>query len=287
MPPKRKLDNIAISQNVHESRHFQVYGNNPKPSKKRRLQEPTSYIKKPSPSSINAIKKKLRDVNRRLSRSETISAEIRVEYERARDAYHLELNAITAEKLRQRMIKKYHMVRFFERQKASRILKRIRKLMLTENSTDEEHSLEAKLHEAEVDLNYTLYHPLSETYISLYPRNKPSEEESKSNLDTTKKKPPVWYEIEKAMINGSLEKIRNRTPAIQVSLSKAPNKSKTKKTSQGHAENYTGLNHQKKSKPIEVKTENKTALASKPYKSHNTQHVPDDKNGDSDGDFFE
>ncbi|POS87097.1 hypothetical protein EPUL_001310 [Erysiphe pulchra] len=295
MPSKRKLDNIGISQNVHESRHFQVYGNNPKPTKKRRMQEPTSYKGKSSPSSINAIKKKLRDVNRRLSRSDTISAEMRIEFERARDAYHLELNAIIAEKLRQRMIKKYHMpetnthtLTLTERQKANRALKRIRKLMLTENSNDEEQSLEAKLHEAEVDLNYTLFHPLSETYISLYPRNKPSEEKSKSNLNTMKKKPPIWNEIEKAMVNGSLENIRNRMPTKQVSLSKALDKSKKYKPSQGYTESHSGLNHHHmQSKQIELKTESKPVLASKPYEYHNIQHFSDDKNGDSDGDFFE
>lgn len=160
--------------------------------------------------------------------------------------------------------------------------------MLTENSTDGKLSLEAKLHEAEVDLNYTLYHPLSETYISLYPRDKPSEEEGEGNLSIIKKKPPIWYEIENAMVNGSLEKIRNRMSVKQFPLSKAPDKRKSSKPYKEHTENCVGLNyHQKQSKQIEIKTRSKPAHLSKSDESLNIQYVTDDKNEESDGDFFE
>ncbi|KAI6246097.1 rRNA-processing protein efg1 [Erysiphe necator] len=287
MYSKGKHDFDANSQNVHESRHFQVYGKNLKLNKKRRSQEQNSHIIKSS-SSINAIKKKLRDVNRRLGRPETISAEMQVEFERARDAYQLELNAAIAEKTRQRMIKKYHMVRFFERQKASRMIKRIRKHMLAANSIDEVHSLEKQLHGAEVDLNYTLYHPLSETYISLYPRNKSSAEECNSNQDIFKKKPPIWYEIEKAMVNGSLEEIRHRMSAKQVLFSKSNFESSSHTSKQGNTGNSAGLDHDKnKSKYRKVRIESALSTASKSHESFNIEHASDDKDNDSDGDFFE
>jgi hypothetical protein len=63
--------------------------------------------------SVNAIKKRIRDIKRRLKRSQNLPATIRVEDERALAAYKQELAAAGEEKIRQKMIKKYHMVRFF------------------------------------------------------------------------------------------------------------------------------------------------------------------------------
>lgn len=64
-------------------------------------------------SSVNAIKKRIRDVTRKLERTDYSSAEKKLEDERALAAYQQEHADAEAEKIRQRMIKKYHMVRFF------------------------------------------------------------------------------------------------------------------------------------------------------------------------------
>ena len=113
MGPKRKHQDPEPQEAVHASRQFQVYGNNPKPVKKPRRTEPPIYKKQAHASSVNAIKKRMRDVTRKLERSEDLPANVRIEDERALGAYQQELAAAEAEKIRQKMIKRYHMVRFF------------------------------------------------------------------------------------------------------------------------------------------------------------------------------
>lgn len=113
MAPKRKHQDSEPQASVHASRQFQVYGNNPKPAKKPRRTELPVYKKQAHASSVNAIKKRIRDVTRKLERSEDLPANVRIEDERALAAYQQELVAAEAEKIRQKMIKRYHMVRFF------------------------------------------------------------------------------------------------------------------------------------------------------------------------------
>lgn len=112
MSTKRKYQE-EDPQSVHESRQFQVFGNAPKPAKKPRRFEPRVQRKQAHASSVNAIKKRIRDVTRKLERTEDLPANVRVEDERALAAFQQELGSAEAEKTRQKMIKKYHMVRFF------------------------------------------------------------------------------------------------------------------------------------------------------------------------------
>ncbi|KAA8567568.1 hypothetical protein EYC84_008043 [Monilinia fructicola] len=166
MAPKRKLSDSDAPEVVHPSRQVQVYGDEPKPAKKRKS-EPAFNKKQGTGSSCQCA-------FRGRTGSCCISAGIA---------------SAEAEKIRQKMIKKYHMVRFFERQKATRQLKKLRKRLLETQSTDEVEQLKEEMHILEVDLNYTQYHPLSETYISLYPP-KGSEEDGEAKINKTK--PPMW-----------------------------------------------------------------------------------------------
>lgn len=102
----------SAMEGVHPSRQGQVYGD-AKPLKKRRGMELPAHKKQAHSSSVNAIKKRIRDIKRRLERSRNLPATIRVEDERALAVYEQELATAAEEKARQRIIKKYHMVRFF------------------------------------------------------------------------------------------------------------------------------------------------------------------------------
>lgn len=113
MAPKRKHEESEPQSVVHESRQFQVPGSIPKPTKKPLRFEPPAPRVQVHASSVNAIKKRIRDVSRRLERSDSLPANVRVEDERALAGYEQELAAAEAEKIRQKMIAKYHMVRFF------------------------------------------------------------------------------------------------------------------------------------------------------------------------------
>jgi hypothetical protein len=112
MSTKRKHEESESQGNVHASRQFLVPGSKPAKKKPRRFEPPQPKVQAHA-SSVNAIKKRIRDVRRRLELADDLPANVRDEDERALAAYEEELAAADAEKTRQKMIKKYHMVRFF------------------------------------------------------------------------------------------------------------------------------------------------------------------------------
>jgi hypothetical protein len=113
MSTKRKHQEFEPQGTVHASRQFQVPGSKPAKKKPRRFEPPQEPRVQAHASSVNAIKKRIRDVRRRLERADDLPANVRHDDERALAAYEQELAAADAEKTRQKMIKKYHMVRFF------------------------------------------------------------------------------------------------------------------------------------------------------------------------------
>ena len=140
---------------------------------------------------------------------------IKIEKERELASLLFDQRKDKVAKERRQMISRYHMVRFFERKKAERKLKKLRKELeaLTIDISDEDedpvtgqdgqNSMEVKLNrnskrqlkkldkqirEAAVDLNYTLYSPLTEKYISIFPsersaKNKEMEPSSMNDSD--------------------------------------------------------------------------------------------------------
>ncbi len=318
MPSKRKHGDTDLGEVVHPSRQAQVPGALPKPAKKPRRFEPPTYKKQQHASSVNAIKKRIRDVSRKLERSEDLPANIRIEDERALAAFRQELEEAEGQKLRNKMIKKYHMVRFFgrisvhvshirakpsiERQKATRQLKKLRKRILEAESTDEVERLKEQLHIAEVDLTYTQYHPLCETYVSLYPPKSSEDEEDEETIGAVAKpKPVMWAEVEKCMETGMLNKLKNRMPSIKANTSKPLEKKKKTQSKiplpkPAPAIDTTGLNRRERRKKergaYEGKQKNKSlgfeknkAFGAEQAAKSYTNNADDDD--DSDGGFFE
>lgn len=113
MSTKRKHQETESKGTVHAERQFQVPGSKPAKKKPRRFEPPQEPRVQAHASSVNAIKKRIRDVRRRLERADDLPANVRHEDERALAAYEQQLAEADAEKTRQKMIKKYHMVRFF------------------------------------------------------------------------------------------------------------------------------------------------------------------------------
>ncbi|KAK2767447.1 18S rRNA maturation protein [Arachnomyces sp. PD_36] len=134
--------------------------------------------------SINELKTKIRDVKRLLRHGESeggLPADQRIEKERALMGYQRDLEEVEARKKRSEMISKYHFVRFLERKRATQALNRalhhldsLTTHLPPDTSPPSDATLSAAhsaVHTARVSLNYTIYHPLSEKYISLYPNN--------------------------------------------------------------------------------------------------------------------
>ncbi|KAL8726363.1 MAG: hypothetical protein Q9166_006770 [cf. Caloplaca sp. 2 TL-2023] len=163
--------------------------------------------------SINAIKSNIRNVSRVLDHAQSLPLDIRIEKERALAGYKQDLEKAQREKERQRMIKKYHMVRFFERQKATRTLKKLRsRLPSVQRNTPEHEKLEIEIQIAEVDLNYALYHPLTEKYIGIFPRQETTtaqEETGHGPAQRRQNRPAMWAVVESCMENGTLQALRD------------------------------------------------------------------------------
>ncbi|MCJ1417008.1 18S rRNA maturation protein [Xylographa parallela] len=231
--------------NVHPSRKPNISGH----ANKRHRSNPYDNGVHPSHQSANTLKSKIRDLSRLLDHSKDLPADVRIEKERALTGYRADLEGAQNEKRKADMIKRYHMVRFFERQKASRALKKLTKqLDATASETSEHRMLQTAVHEAEVDLNYTMYYPLAEKYQSLYPRAElqgPSDEGKTSRIGGRAKrkvggeKPPLWPLIERAMTESTLEALRDGKGDRVVSVNTKPQLSIQRKAVEGLEAKHT------------------------------------------------
>ena len=248
--------------NVHPSRKPNISGH----ANKRHKSNPYDNGVHPSHQSANTLKSKIRDLSRLLDHSKDLPADVRIEKERALTGYRADLKGAQNEKRKADMIKRYHMVRFFgtysiwtcgilitnkrlERQKASRALKKLTKqLDATASETSEHRMLQTAVHEAEVDLNYTMYYPLAEKYQSLYPRAElqgPPDEGKTSRIGGRAKrkvggeKPPLWPLIERAMTESTLEALRDGKGDRVVSVNTKPQLSIQRKAVEGLEAKHT------------------------------------------------
>ncbi|KIW73138.1 hypothetical protein PV04_01279 [Phialophora macrospora] len=134
-------------------------------------------------------------------------------------------------------LQRYHFIRFIERQKSERNLK---KLVRERDSCSDDiarRELEKQIHITEVDLNYAKYAPLGDKYISLFPNdhtdnkdkkkrgkfqmnrldfavlNDEQRKELRSQYDQAANvvrsaegdKPPLWYQVEELMAQGEAQ----------------------------------------------------------------------------------
>lgn len=190
-------------------------------------------------------------------------------------------------------------------------MKRLRKQLLEAESEDQVESLKSQIHVAEVDLNYTQFCPLGETYISLYPR-KPQTEEDEEDGDEEDKieldppsKPPMWEDVERRMEEGTLDELRNRVAPITSTTPRPPIRrpafEKPKSTPAPAPTvpeiDTTGMNRRQRRKLLrakepKIKTKSKSAGfeknqafgAAQAASSYAQDNVDDDG---SDGGFFE
>ncbi|KAJ9309932.1 hypothetical protein DTO217A2_570 [Paecilomyces variotii] len=220
------------------------------PAKKSHLSKSHGVAKKGAPTprkdrvvlSVNELKRRIRDVKRLLDRVD-LPPEGRITQERALIGYQRDLESEMAKRKRSEMIKKYHFVRFLERKTATKELKKLqrreREISESDSPTKKEDLklLASRIHTARVNLNYTIYSPLTEKYISLYPdkkkknKDRDSGNDANSDSDSQKgdkrsksesqqpqeytiqtndsgEKPPLWYVVEKCMADGTLDLLR-------------------------------------------------------------------------------
>ncbi|KAL2130407.1 hypothetical protein VTI74DRAFT_6516 [Chaetomium olivicolor] len=248
--------------------------------------------------SLNAIKKRARAIERLLARDNLkLPANKQNELERELAAHKQRIEDAHHKKERSKMIQKYHMVRFFERKKALRFAKQLEKKVAQATDPEELAQLKADLHIAQVDIDYAIYYPFMEPYVSLYAGvasggkdvkdEKGEEEKNAAARYLHTPRPPMWSVIEKTREEGkaALERLQNRRPP-KASASDAPEQP---------AENdVTSKKPSTKEKKGPQQQERKAPAKSKPGRRDEApvRHYNDESDSDSDSDsdgggFFE
>lgn len=95
-------------------------------------------------------------------------------------------------------------------------MKQAQKVLLKLTPDNAEYqSVLGDIHNAEVDLNYTMYHPLDEKYHSLYPPKVGDAAEDDGRVSTERLKggeasrPAIWAVVEQCMRAGTLVALRD------------------------------------------------------------------------------
>ncbi|EEP77152.1 predicted protein [Uncinocarpus reesii 1704] len=304
-PRKRRRDSLSAAD--------------PKRIKRQQLDPSQPSHHRDAGPSINELKTRIRNIKRLLAkRTDDLPADVRVAKERELAECHRDLERAEERKNRSKMIQKYHFVRFLERKRA---LKELRKLCAQRSKLDKDTNLDPsskaaaleKLNKsikiAETDLNYTLFSPLTEKYISLYPTGRrqqqqgqqeepPEPEESNIIRTTTGEKPPLWYTVQQSQADGTLEQLRDGKLGIGLSGEKK-DPGEREVASRNTALNLVVHRKQKKlvpdsqieggvdgqKRPTKVSTRSKGAQGKKGKKL--VTREGDEEESGSDGGFFE
>ncbi|KAK7717534.1 hypothetical protein SLS64_003027 [Diaporthe eres] len=183
--------------------------------------------------SLHEIKRRARNIERRFAKGDDLPADVKQKLDRELVQCKAQIDEITHKKRRHDMISKYHRVRFFERKKAERLRKKLKKQADEATDPEEKASIEADLHIADVDYHYTRYFPFLERYESLYTASEESKGDEAEGQPAAiralhSERPAMWKVVEEAMRNGqaALEELQERRP--EKSQERQPEKHKPK-----------------------------------------------------------
>ncbi|KAL7413462.1 hypothetical protein BDY24DRAFT_388625 [Mrakia frigida] len=195
---------------------------------KHRLPEEERPEKEEKEVGVSKLKAGLRQAKRFLAK-EGLTADVKIETERKVKSLQADLDRALVRNEEKKNAAKYHMVKFFERQKLIRRLKPLLKTLSATAETDAAtlKTLNQEILDLRVGLNYVLNYPNSQKYISLFPPSSsklpeteaavvavvekedskalPNLRKSKSNADETDKKRSELVErIKGLMVEGKL-----------------------------------------------------------------------------------
>eukprot|EP00124_Ichthyophonus_hoferi_P004196 Ihof_evm2s435 gene=Ihof_evmTU2s435 len=142
-----------------------------------------------------------RDIIRLLKRAD-LPMTVRVEQERMLAALQTGIEDQKTAEIEKKFSKKYKMVRFFEKRKITRALdtkgKELKREDVTEGEKDE---IEKEIDSLKMKLNYVVYFPRTEPYISLYPSN------GTLSADSTSRQNEIMETICEAVKEGKLPQV--------------------------------------------------------------------------------
>jgi hypothetical protein len=171
-------------------------------------------------------------------------------------------------------------------------------------------ALQTQIDIAQIDVNYTIYYPLTEKYLSLYPQEKKrkvvnghnekaantddeedddddksedeemqtSEDDATKNKDP-KEKPPMWDIIKKCMTDKTLDKLRDGK--LNIGFDGKPIQNADASVSANVVKNTIGK------EKTESGATNKEKEKKKKRREVEVVEQPKEEDGDSDGGFFE
>jgi len=284
--------------------------------RKRNRAAPYTANGRPHKLALHPLKTRIRDLERQLGRRAGLPANVRVDREREVVALRARLADTAAEARRRRRIARYHMVRFFERKKAARVLRRAEKECEEARAGAAEEDVRRRLEErvcrARVDFNYAVYSPLEWKYCALWPKVKEdggeaegkdesgaeNEEASKMEEDVgdkqhstasepaTRGDPVMWERVRIATEEGqkALEALRDSTtstiaPSGGVSQKSQPKEPKEPKSEQKRKPREETTNEKSISRKAKLELEHR--------KHPDRQNQKDRSDEESDGGFFE
>lgn len=146
---------------------------------------------------------------RKLLARGTLPSTVQQEKERELAALVHEQNKTVSKKEAKKTLEKYHYVRFLERRKAEKKLKRLQK---QQDMHGDSADLSKRIHDMEVNRNYAIYAPLGEKYVSVFVSAEGGERSNDTDSPNTKEalKPATWYAVETAMLQGEAELVALR-----------------------------------------------------------------------------
>ncbi|KAF7194491.1 rRNA-processing protein efg1 [Pseudocercospora fuligena] len=159
---------------------------------------------------VNELKSQVRSLKRLLERD--LPANVRVEKERALQTVTKELEDAEKAKKKSEIIGRWHKVRFFDRQKAERRLKKARKAL--EGAAGADAELQRQVEDCEVDVNYAMYYPLEVDYVPLFPSKRKKDGEEPENAQADDKaaaregNQEMWEIVKRCMAEGTLQDLR-------------------------------------------------------------------------------
>ncbi|KAF4598842.1 18S rRNA maturation protein [Pleurotus pulmonarius] len=153
---------------------------------------------------VQKIKAALRQT-RRLLAKDKLAANVRVETERRLKSLEADLAQAELARKERALASKYHMVKFFEKQKVTRkLLQTKRKISSGNFGDDSEEVLERRLEDLRVDLNYILHYPKTKKYVSLFPPEVRQGEAAVSSSSTEAAREELRSWIRDCMSNGEM-----------------------------------------------------------------------------------
>ncbi|KAK8088061.1 rRNA-processing protein efg-1 [Apiospora hydei] len=242
----------------------------------KRRKNKNGKVVKVRPNNLNWVKKRARTIERHFRTGQNLPADKKNDLERELAHYKQKIEEANGGKQRKQMIKKYHMVRFFERKKADKLAKQIQKQLDACEDEEERKQLEKDLHVAQIDGQYARNFPYLEAYVSLYPvkslglttqGGEQPETASTAAQALRNERPPLWHAIEKATEEGIPALIAIRERDIHKGHNRNSKKAKAQAAASSSAESTQ--------KDVKMKDTNSAAKSD------------DDDGDDSDGGFFE